>query len=156
MKRALQGACEVEWQVELPGSLPWWRREPDRPLDPTPSAAWIDEQGVSTGLSRPRVAPAVFLETAALALGLDPVTLTAASSGHKLTRQRTLVSAVAIERWWLRPSELAPLFGRRNDVVSRWVRWGVDRRRVAEEFREAYEALDRHLSSKLPAEDPRA
>lgn len=150
--KALEGARDAEWRVELPGSLPWWGREPDRPLDPSPPAAWIDEQGVSTGLSRPRVTPAVFLEAAASALGLEPVTLMTASSAHELTRQRSLVSALAVERWRLRPSELSPLFGRRNDVVSRWVRWGAERRRLDDEFRDAYEALDRDLSTRLSDE----
>jgi REP element-mobilizing transposase RayT len=35
----LQAAREVGWRNELPDRLPWWQREPDRPVEPeTPSA----------------------------------------------------------------------------------------------------------------------
>jgi hypothetical protein len=42
-------------------------------------------------------------------------------------------------------SQLAPFFDRRNDVVSRWVRWGAKRRLEDTEFAELYEKIDRSL-----------
>jgi len=147
--RALEGARNVEWRTELPGRLPQWGCEPDRPLDPPPPAVWADEHGFSTGPQRPRVGAETFLVASAAGLELDPETLTAPGSSHAITWLRSLVAALAVERWRLRPVDLAPLFGRRADVVSRWVRWGVERRQEDTEFKEAYDRLDEVLCSKL-------
>jgi len=149
--RQIEGSREVEWKSELPGVLPWWGREPDRPVEPELPNAWINERGVSTGLDRPPVAPDVFLARAAEALKLGGRELTARSSGHQITRIRSLIVSLAVERWWLRPSQLAPFFGRRNDVVSRWVRWGAQRRMEDRDFEQLYEKIDRNLSRALGA-----
>lgn len=143
--RQIEGSREVDWKAELPGLLPWWGREPDRPVEPQSPDAWIDERGVSTGLDRPPVAPGVFLARATEALKLTMREVTARSSGHQMTRIRTLLISLAVERWRLRPSELAPFFDRRNDVVSRWVRWGAQRRLDDTAFAELYEKIDRSL-----------
>ena len=45
----------------------------------------------------------------------------------------------------MRPSELAPFFDRRNDVVSKWVRWGAQRRLEDTDFAELYEKIDQIL-----------
>jgi REP element-mobilizing transposase RayT len=152
--RALEGAREVGWRTEVPGRLPWWGRETDRPLDPPPPAVWIDEQGLSTAPDRPPVRAEGFLVAAAVGLGLEPQGLTAPGSSRAITRLRSLVAALAVERWRLRPVDLAPLFGRRADVVSRWVRWGVEGRQHDAEFREAYDRLDEHLCDQLGGTPP--
>ena len=41
--RTVRAECEAEWIGEGPGVLPWWRRAPDRPLDPRPPSVWVDE-----------------------------------------------------------------------------------------------------------------
>jgi hypothetical protein len=51
--RTLRAEREEEWRGEQPGMMPWWKREPDRPLEPPAPTAWIDEFGRSTGLERP-------------------------------------------------------------------------------------------------------
>lgn len=144
--RWFEGSRDVKWRSELPGLLPWWGREPDRPIEPEKPSAWLDERGASTGLDRPPLAPDVFLKCAAESLQLTVQEITGRNSGHQITRIRSLLISLAVERWRLRPSELAPYFGRRNDVVSRWVRWGARRRLEDEEFRQLYEKVDRHLS----------
>jgi REP element-mobilizing transposase RayT len=145
--KAMENAREVEWRTNLPGGLPWWGHEPDRPLDPAAPSTWIDEQGLSTGLDRPAINGEEFLTHAASVLGLAPGELTAAGSGHQITRLRSLVVALAVERWRLRPVDMAPLFRRRNDVVSRWVRWGADHRLNDADFRTSYDLLDRQMSA---------
>lgn len=144
--RQLEGAREVDWKTELPGVLPWWGREPDRAVEPETPEAWIDERGVSTGLDRPQVTADVYLGHVAQALRVSVREVTARNSGHKITRIRTLIVSLAVERWRLRAKDLAPYFGRRNDVVSRWVRWGAQRRLEDEEFAKLYEGIDRNLS----------
>ena len=140
--RALEGAREAAWRTELPGRLPWWGREPDRPLAPEPPAAWIDEVGVSTGLERATLDARQFLEMACEVLGVAPAAIADRGSSREVTRARCLVVAVGIERWRQSTKELADLMGRRADVVSRWVRWGAERRRGDEAFRREYEGLD--------------
>lgn len=150
--RALEGAREAEWRTELPGRLPWWGREPDRPLAPKPPTAWIDEVGVSTGLERAKLEPREFLETACRVLGIAPADLADRGSGREVTRARCLVVAVGVERWRQGTKGLADLLGRRADVVSRWVRWGAERRQADDAFGRDYEALDRALDEQ--ANDP--
>jgi len=87
--------------------------------------------------------------TTPIELKLTVRELTARSSGRRITTIRTLLVSLAVERWRLRPSELAPHFGRRNDVVSRWVRWGAQRRMEDKEFAKLYEKIDRSLSREL-------
>lgn len=154
--RQLEGASDVEWRTELPGWLPWWGREPDRPIEPEPPDAWIDERGVSTGLERPPVTADDFLSLAAEILNLDLVVekITAPGSGHQTTKFRSLILALAVERWRLQPSNFAPLFRRRNDVVSRWVRWGAQRRMEDQDFRSLYDNLDHELSRRLTNATP--
>ena len=48
-----------------------------------------------------------------------------------------------------RPVDLAPLSGRPADVVTRWVRRGIERRQRDAELREAYDRLDDHLGTHL-------
>ena len=147
--RALEGARQAEWREELPGALPWWGREPDRPLSPPAPSSWVDDRGVSSGLDRPQVAADAFVAAAGSALGLPRGYLTAPGSGRQVTRWRSLVAALAVERWRLRPAELGPLFRRRSDVVSRWVRWGVALRVADPQVWETYEKLDRTLATTL-------
>jgi REP element-mobilizing transposase RayT len=152
--RQLGATREVQWRTELPGRLPWWQREPDRPVEPESAGAWIDERGVSTGLERPRVSAERFLVLAAELLHFALDELRGPGSGRRVTSIRSLVLALAVERWQLRPCDFAPLFHRRNDVVSRWVRWGVDRRTGDPAFRELYQTLDQNLSQRLVDSPP--
>lgn len=147
--RQLEGARDAEWRTELPGWLPWWGRETDRPIEPEAPEAWIDERGLSTGLDRPPIEAGVFLARAAELLNLSVEEVTARNSGHQITRIRSLILSLAVERWRLRPSEFAPFFGRRNDVVSRWVKWGAQRRLNEADFRNLYEKVDGELSQIL-------
>jgi len=153
-RRRLEGARDVEWRAELPGWLPWWGREPDRPIEPEPFEAWIDERGVSTGLERPSVKADDFLSLAAEILNMAAEKLTAPGSGQQITRVRSLILALAVERWHLSPSSFAPLFRRRNDVVSRWVRWGAQRRMEDQDFRSLYDDLDHELGHRLTDATP--
>ena len=46
--RTLERVDAETWRASLPGGLPWWPPERDRPVDPPPPSAWIDESGLST------------------------------------------------------------------------------------------------------------
>jgi len=143
--RALAAARKEEWRIEPPGRLPWWIREPDRPIKPPHPSAWVDELGRSTGLERARVDARTFLEAACSVLAVTPQQLASRSSERALTRLRFLVLALGVERWGQRTKQLADLLGRRADVASRWVRWGGERRQMEVGFRRDYETLDSSL-----------
>ncbi|MCP4898666.1 MAG: hypothetical protein GY906_16985 [bacterium] len=107
---------------------------------------------MSTGLDQPAIHAEEFLTHAASLLNLAPGELTTTGSGHRMTRLRSLVAALAVERWRLRPVDLAPLFRRRSDVVSRWVRWGAAHRLNDADFRTSYDLLNRQISALLSHE----
>ena len=144
--RSLEGARQASWRTELPGRLPWWKREPDRPLEPVRPSAWIDASGRGTGRERRRLTAEEYLELACGGLGIEPAQLAGRGSDRATTRLRCLVTALGVERWSQQPRALGQLLGRRADVVSRWVRWGGERRQDDTEFSEEYEGLDGALS----------
>ncbi len=136
------------------GWLPWWGHEPDQPLEPDAPNAWIDESGVSTGLDRPSISADTYLNLAADILILSIEELTAKGSLHRITKFRSLIIGLAVERWRFRPSDFSSFFRRRNDVVSRWVRWDAQRRQEDPDFRAKYERLDHDLSHRLSESPP--
>ena len=69
--QALKGIRDAQWCGEMPGWLPWWKGEPDRPLEEIEPSAWIDERGVSTGRSRPPMKAVDFVEAASRVLDFD-------------------------------------------------------------------------------------
>ncbi len=144
--RALKGTHDALWGGEMPGRLPWWKGEPDRPLKEIEPSAWIDERGVSTGRSRPPMAAEDFVEAAGRVLDVDLAELQQKGYPRDTSRARILLAAVGVERWHQGPRDLGRLLGRRADVVSRWVRWGAARREEDPEFAAHYDDLDRKLS----------
>jgi len=147
--RALKGARESEWKGELPGRLPWWKREPDRPLDEVEPAAWIDERGVSSGRPRRRMNAERFVASACRILDQDVAEVVGKGSSRRQTRARVLLAVVGVERWNQSSREIGKALGRRADVVSRWVRWGAERRLEDPGFGKAYDDLDQQLSKKI-------
>jgi len=147
--QALKGARESEWKGELPGRLPWWKREPDRPMDEVEPAAWIDERGVSSGRSRKRMNAERFVATACRILDQDAAEMMGRGSSRKQTRARVLLAAVGVERWHQSSREIGKALGRRADVVSRWVRWGAKRRLEDPDFGKTYDDLDLQLSKTI-------
>lgn len=150
--RSLHGEAESEWIGESPGRLPWWPRRPDRELEPAPLPAWVDERGEpSVGLRR-RLDPHRFLELACRLAEADPIELAGERRFPEIVRQRELIAGLGIERWGQRPKPLGEVLGRPSDTVGRWAYRGSKRRMTDEEFRSAYDDLDRRLM-KLTASD---
>lgn len=145
--RALKGAREVEWCGEAPGRLPWWRREPDRPLEPAALDAWVDELGCSTGLERKRMEAGEYLVRSCALAGIPLAAISAQGKRRDISRQRYLIAALAIERWGISARALADLVGRRPEAVSRWASRGAELRQKSADFRAAYEKLDHELAA---------
>ena len=125
--------------------MPWWPREVDRALTPAAPSAWLDEQGRSTGLPRAPLDAGRFLELACQSLGVEIARLAGESQDREVSRLRYLVAALAVERWGVRAKALGELLGKRPENVTRWAARGAQARQADEEFRKAYEELDRGL-----------
>jgi REP element-mobilizing transposase RayT len=143
---ALTATSSANWRGRLPGDLPWWWHQPDRPLEALPKNATVDERGVSTGRPRPLISPSEFTDAALRFMDVDLAALGSRGKASVLRRSRQLLATLAVERWNQRPCDLAKLLGRRADVVSRWVSAGSLRRIDDENFAVEYERLDRRLS----------
>jgi len=146
---SLKGARSAEWKEGLPGRLPWWKHEPDRPLEENAPAAWVDELGVSTGRPRTRLEAEDYVRAAGRVLGTNIEELTGRGYARSDSKRRILMATVGVERWGQSSRELGTVVGRRGDVVSRWVRWGAARRDDDPDFAEAYDELDRKLSESV-------
>lgn len=147
--RTLQKVDEETWRTSLPGGLPWWQPERDRPVDPPPPSAWIDERGLSTGRDRPQVPAEQFLEVCAELLEVPLARLAQRSKDAETTRLRYLVAGVAIERWRQHPVELGRCLGRWPEAIGRWAQRAGQLRLSDERFRTEYESLDDRLSSRF-------
>ena len=95
--RSLEGAQQESWQTELPGRLPWWKREADRPLEPARPSAWVDQGGRTTGRERRRLTAEEYLVSACGALGIELALLAGRGSNRAVTRDRCLVAALGVE-----------------------------------------------------------
>lgn len=142
--RTLQQVDEATWRMSLPGALPWLRPQRDRPLEPPPPAAWIDERGLSTGRDRPRVTAAEFLEHCAELLDISVGQLAVRRQDRETSRLRYLVAGLGIERWRHGPAALA-----RSEAVGRWAQRAGELRLRDEAFRAAYESLDARFATVL-------
>ena len=149
--RSLRAERDAEWVGERPGVLPWWRREPDRPLDPRRPSAWVDELGRSTGLERAPMSPLEFLQVACGVLQVRAARLAGHGQDRETSRLRYVIAALAIERWGVQAKGLGDQLGRRPEVVTRWAARGAERRQREGEFRTEYEELDREVAARVNA-----
>jgi REP element-mobilizing transposase RayT len=148
---ALSGTRNASWSRNLPGNLPWWRHEPDRPLETGIRGVWVDERGVSTGRVRPSTTAEGFIDAASRAIGIDVEVLASRSRLKYAVTCRILLATLGVERWAIRPRDIGVVLSRRADVVTRWVRFGADQRMKDRGFAQRYERLDDLLSRELAA-----
>ena len=107
---------------------------------------FVDEQGRSTGLERPRLEAVDFLTLACESLETEMEYLASTRRDRTRAQLRVLVATVGIERWGQRSGELGALMRKHPDAVSRWVREGARRRSRDREFSDAMDDLDVRLS----------
>jgi hypothetical protein len=146
--RSLKGERDEEWQGERPGTLPWWGREVDRPVEPVPPATWIDELGRSTGLEREPMPPDEFVTRCCSILSVSFDEIMGRGKGRAISRARYLVAALAIERWELSAKQLGVLLASWPEAISRWANRGAEIRTTSHEFRRDFESLDRALAAR--------
>ena len=144
--RAIKGARKEEWRDKRPGGLPWWGREVDRPVEPVPPSAWVDELGRSTGFEREPMEPDEFIKRCCEVLNVSLEEIAGRGKGRQISRTRYLIAALGIERWGMNAKPMAGLVGRWPEAVSRWASRGAEMRVESEAFRDAYERLDQTLA----------
>ena len=69
--RTLKGSAETKWQGEVVSRLPWWLERDDREIQPVDRGPYVDVQGRSTGLERPALNAAAYLEAVLDELGVE-------------------------------------------------------------------------------------
>jgi putative transposase len=135
----------ADWMHTLPGGLPWWRRQVDRPISEPDLVAWVDADGRPSREPRLRLEALAYLEAASAELGVTLQELTDRSRRQALAELRFLVVGLGIERWGQRAGQLAAVFGRRPDFVSWWARKAGSMRRSDPAWERRFDLLDERL-----------
>lgn len=146
-ERTVKGARVEAWVEERIEKLDWWRREDDREIQPSDRGPYVDVQGRSTGLERPELSAAVYLEIVTELLGVEVDEIASRSRRPETVRRRELIAVVGAERYGVPVKRLAELLGRSRNTVSSWVSRGAARRAGSASFCEEVDTLDRRLAS---------
>jgi len=149
--RAIKGTVAEPWVGEGPGRLPWWRlgrpkAEEEESPAPDSTVAFIDELGRSTGLERPALSAAEFVEQAADFLGVRLGNLAGRGRAPDVVRAREMLATLGVERYGLRVKDIAAEFRKSAEAGSRMVSRGIERRRGDAKFREEFEGLDQRVA----------
>jgi REP element-mobilizing transposase RayT len=148
--RALRGARTEAWIGEDPGRLPWWRRErsgaQENATETRSDLPFVDEQGRSTGLERPRLSAGEFVERACAVLGTSLSELASPTRDRETVRNREAIALVAVERYGVRLKHIAETLEKSADTASRWVSRAAARRRDDDAFDAVAKNLDRRLA----------
>ncbi len=142
--------AESSWAAAEPGRLPWWQREPREdspPFRPHGSRPRLDALGASSTRQRPQLDAAQFVNRACSILGVEPEQVTGAARLHSLVRTRDLLAALAVERYALGATDLAIVFQRSPDHVSRWAGRGAHRRLDEAGFGTELDTLDAAIAT---------
>jgi len=111
-----------------------------------PEPIHIDVLGRSTGLERPALEAAQFLEAACSILDVETEGLASQRRDRETAALRKTIAAVGVERWGQRPGQLAALLNKHPVAVSRWVSDSARQRQEVSAFGEAMDKLDEALS----------
>ena len=154
--RALKGARTETWIGEGPGRLPWWwfgRSPADADeLEPRPGVPYVNEQGKSTGLERPRLNANELVARGCAVVGVDRAVIAGSNRERPVERRREALALVAVERYAIRAKDLTEAVDKNPDTVSRWLRRASSRRREDAEFDELVNRLDAGLASEVTAD----
>ncbi|NOZ78705.1 MAG: hypothetical protein GXP48_05910 [Acidobacteria bacterium] len=123
--------------------------EPDVELWFDPRVPYLDVLGRSSVEERPRVSAGAFVEAAFGALGLAAAAVRSRTKDRQVVKARRLAVALAIERWGLRPGQLAVAMGRPAQQVSAWGSEGARLRASDPALQIEYDVLDRDIKRKL-------
>jgi len=129
-------------EVKSLRSLSWH----DEELEPKPGQEHVDVLGRSTGLERPVMPAAEFVEQVCRLLGTEPERLASRARDSATAEMRRVVATLGVERWGQKGRDIAGVLNKNPDVVSWWVGQGARRRLEDREYAQRLDDLDRALA----------
>ena len=148
--RTLKGASTASWIGERVDRLPWWLTGDDREIQPVDSGPYVDFQGRSTGLERPSLSVAEYVEAAVDELGVERAELAGRGRKPATVRLRELLAVVGVERYGISVKALAEELGRSRATASSWVNRGAAKRAEEKTFEKQVDELDCRLAELRP------
>lgn len=142
-------ADSEDWVGARPGRLPWWRRTPDRALDPVEIEPALAADGRPSRAVRASLDADQFLGAACFALNIDREALESRTRCWDVSRPRIMIVGLGIERWRQSATCLARLLFRRPDLISWWAKRAVELRSTDQNFANAYVNLDERMRSRF-------
>jgi len=110
--RTLKGGANTSWIGDSVDRLPWWRVTDDREIQPVDIGPYVDVQGRSTGLERPLLSAAEYVEVALDELGVERAELVGRGRKPETVGFRELLAVVGVERYGVSVKLLAEVLGR--------------------------------------------
>jgi len=151
---AMDAAEEHDWFGGAPGSLPWWRAgrprleaDADEDLVLDEGRPHLDALGRGTAAERPALDARAYLELAAESSGLGIEVLLAKTRAEDVNDVRERIVLVGARRYRLPVKDLAEVFGRSRETVSRWLSRATRRRESTAELGAQLDDLDRRVAS---------
>jgi hypothetical protein len=148
--RALEGANTATWIGDSIDRLPWWLIGDDREIQPVDTGPYVDVQGRSTGLERPQLSAAGYVEVAIDQLGVERAEFAGRGRKPQTVRLRELLAVVGVERYGISVKALAEVLGRSRVTVSSWVSRGAAKRATEKTFEKKVEELDSRIAKRRP------
>ena len=140
-----------ELEEEEPGRLTWHPfalTGKNHSLEIDHASPKIDPLGRSTGMERPTLAPAVFVEAVCDLLDMDMAVVCSRARDRRTAAARKLIATLGVERWRHSRTSLAEVLCKNPDVVSWWAGEGAKRRIADPEYAAELDRLDRAVAAK--------
>jgi hypothetical protein len=122
----------------------------DREIQPVDSGPYVGVPGRSTGLERPRLSAADYVEAAIDELEVDRVELAGRGRNPKTVRTRELLAVVGVERFGVSVKALGEVLGKHRVTVSSWVSSGPAKRSGDRSFEQQADDLDSRIARWQP------
>lgn len=146
--RTMKGERTASWIGDRVDRLPGWVIDDDREIQPVDSGPYVDVLGRSTGLERPHLSAAEYVEAAIDELEVDRSELASRGRKPKTVRTRELLAVVGVERYGVSVKALVEVFRRSRVTVSTWFSRGAVKRAGEKTFEKLVDEIDRRIAGR--------
>ncbi len=146
--RTLKGVRDESWSGDKVDRLPWWSAGGDREIQTVDSGPYIDMLGRSTGLERPSLSIAEFIEAVVGEMGIEVAELAGKARKPEIVRLREIMAVVGVERYGVGVKALAEALGKSRVTVSSWVSRGANKRIAEPAFARQLDDLDTRIAGR--------